>query len=129
MAVDVRPLSLTEVPRRIPVSEVADAESFLRTFFWSPFDFKTGKHRNGILRVARLDDFVDAVKTVDIKALEYGIYAGDIERWISETVGDKQLAREFANIRYLARFGESLRDQVFLVSLSRLEELQVNKAQ
>lgn len=70
-----------------------------------------------------LDEFLQKVKEVDIKSLEFHLFREDFEKWIAQTVGDDKLAGEIKILRGLKATGNTLRDRLYYVVSRRLKEL------
>jgi len=71
---------------------------------------------------SNLAEFCDMTKTVDKKSIVFHFKRRDFEKWIKETLRDKQLAKRVRNIKK-TRSEERLRTQIYKVSKKRLEEL------
>jgi len=59
---------------------------------------------------------------VDIKALEFHISRGDIERWVKDVLGDEELAKKIEEIRKLKLEGD-LRSHILNMIDFRIREL------
>ncbi len=70
-----------------------------------------------------LDEFLQKVKEVDIKSLEFHLFREDFEKWIAQTLGDDKLAGEIKILRGLKATGNTLRDRLYYVVSRRLKEL------
>lgn len=57
-----------------------------------------------------LKEFMEKIRTVDIKSLEFHLYRGDFERWIADVLEDKSLAAEIAQAKSLNYSGPPLRN-------------------
>ena len=66
-----------------------------------------------------LEEFVKITGEVDIKSLEFHLYRGDFERWIAETLGDKELAEEVKALKRQNLVGNDLRDKLSLILSKR----------
>lgn len=60
-------------------------------------------------------------REVDIKSLEFHLYRGDFERWIAETLGDKELAEESKDLKSQNLVGNDLRNKLSLILSKRHE--------
>ena len=69
-----------------------------------------------------LEEFLEKVKEIDIKSLEFHLYRGDFERWIREVLGIKELAEKMDEIQKLNLKGETLRTLIYETSLKFLKE-------
>ncbi len=75
------------------------------------------------ISACNLSDLSKKVKTVDVKALEFHISRGDIERWARDVLGDEELAEKIKWIRQLKLEGEALRNHIFNAIDLRIKEL------
>ena len=70
-----------------------------------------------------LEDFVRKIKEVDIKSMEFHLYREDFEKWVTETLEDKELAQEIKNLQKQNLTGESLRQKLHATVSKRHEQL------
>jgi len=70
-----------------------------------------------------LDEFLQKIKDVDIKSLEFHLFREDFEKWIAQTLGDDRLAGEIKILRGQKVVGNALRDRLYFVVSRRLKEL------
>ena len=69
-----------------------------------------------------LEDFLEKLKTIDIKSLEFHASRCDFESWIMGVFGDEELAGEFGKIRESGLTGESLRNRILQAMDARYSE-------
>lgn len=72
---------------------------------------------------ASLEEFMEKIKEVNTKSLEFHFYRGDFEKWFTEVLQDKDLAEEFRKLYALNLAGEPLRTQLCLTVENRLKQL------
>jgi len=72
---------------------------------------------------ASFEEFLDKIKEIDIKSLEFHLYRGDFEKWIAETLEDKELAEEIMNLRDITPTRDVLRNQLVIIVSRRHEKL------
>jgi len=72
---------------------------------------------------ASLDEFLQRIKDVDIKSLEFHLFREDFEKWISQTLGDSRLAEDIKNVRIQKIVGNTLQDRLYFLISRRLKEL------
>jgi len=72
---------------------------------------------------ASLEEFVRKIKEVDAKSLEFHLYRGDLEKWVEETLEDRELAEKIRSLKSLSPSGSSLRNQLYLIVSKRYEKL------
>jgi len=72
---------------------------------------------------ASLDEFLQKIKEVNIKSLEFHLYREDFEKWVAQTLGDAKLAEEIKSLRNMKVVGNALRDRLYFVVSRRLKEL------
>lgn len=77
---------------------------------------------------ASLDEFLQKIKDVNIKSIEFHVFREDFEKWISQTLGDIKLADEIKGLRNLKIAGNSLRDRLYFTVSRRLKELKTTPA-
>lgn len=70
-----------------------------------------------------LDEFVQKIKDIDIKSLEFHLFREDFEKWIAQTLGDPKLADEIRFLRTQKIVGNALRDRLYFTVSRRLKEL------
>jgi len=74
---------------------------------------------------ASLKEFMEKVNEVNVKSLEFHMYRGDFERWVSEVLQDGELAMDIRRLQKLNLMGEPLRNQLFLTASRRLRRLTI----
>jgi hypothetical protein len=72
---------------------------------------------------ASLEEFLEKVKEVDIKSLDFHLCRGDFEKWIAETLEDKDLAEEILNLRDITPTKDVLRKRLVTIVSKRHEKL------
>jgi len=89
------------------------------------FRFHTGVGLDKFTGVSacNLSDMVVRIKTVEVKALEFHVPRGDIERWIRDVLGDDELAERISQIREQNLRGEDLRNRLSNLIETRCREL------
>jgi len=70
---------------------------------------------------ASLEDFLEKIERVDIKSLEFHLYRDDFEKWLAETIGDKELAEQIQKTARPKPYWEKLGDQPHHVISKRYE--------
>jgi len=70
-----------------------------------------------------LEEFMNKIKEINIKSLEFHLYREDFEKWIAQTLGDAKLADEIKGLRNLKFVGNALRDRLYSVVSRRVREL------
>ena len=72
---------------------------------------------------ASLDEFLQKIKEVNIKSLEFHLYREDFEKWIAQTLGDAKLAEDIKGLRNMKVVGNALRDRLYFLVSRRLKDL------
>lgn len=72
---------------------------------------------------ASLEEFIEKIKEVNVKSLEFHLYRGDFQKWADETLEDRELAEKIKNLQTLKPVGDALRDQLYFMVSRRFEEL------
>lgn len=75
-----------------------------------------------------LEEFLQKIKDVDIKSLEFHLFREDFEKWIAQTLGDDRLSGEIKILRAQKVVGNTLRDRLYFVVSRRLKELKGGSA-
>ena len=70
-----------------------------------------------------LEEFVKKILDIDIKSLEFHLYKGDFEKWITETLEDNILASKVKQLKALKPIGIDLRDRLYLIVSKHFENL------
>ena len=66
---------------------------------------------------ASLEEFLQKIKEIDIKSLEFHLLREDFEKWVASTLGDSRLAEDIKILKMQKVAGNALRDRLyFLVS-------------
>ena len=69
--------------------------------------------------------FVVAIKKAPIQSINYHMERGDFERWLSQVLGDGELAKAVAVLYRQRLAGETLRENLINVVDARLSKLEV----
>ena len=72
---------------------------------------------------ASLKEFVERIDEVNVKSLEFHLYRGDFEKWITETLEDKELAGDIRRLQNISLTGDALRNQLSTVVSKRVKRL------
>ena len=70
-----------------------------------------------------LKEFVEKVKTVQVRSLEFHLGRGDFENWVY-MLGDSELVKSLVRLRGSGLSGERLRAELFRVVQTRVRQLQ-----
>jgi hypothetical protein len=68
-----------------------------------------------------LEDFVDMLRTVDLKSVEFHMERQDFEKWVRIVFGDEELA-QIIHLRSIF-VGENLRKELIAAITGHLDEL------
>jgi hypothetical protein len=68
-----------------------------------------------------LEEFLEKVKEVDSKSLEFHLYRGDFKRWIKDVLGYEELAEKISETQKLDLKGEPLRAHIYNIVSNFLE--------
>ena len=72
---------------------------------------------------ASLEEFMNKVREINIKSLEFHLYREDFEKWVAQTLGDTRLADDIKGVRNLKFVGNALRERLHSVVSKRVKEL------
>ncbi len=70
-----------------------------------------------------LKEFMEKINEVNVKSLEFHLYRGDFEKWISEVLQDEELAVEVRKLQKFNLTGDALRNQIYVILSRRLKRL------
>lgn len=70
-----------------------------------------------------LEDFLRKIKEVYAKSIEFHLYREDFEKWVTETLEDKELAQEIQKLRKQKLTGEFLREKLHAIVSKRHAQL------
>jgi alpha-amylase len=70
-----------------------------------------------------LKGFIKAVKTVEVKAVEFHNRRGDFERWAQHSLRDESLSRQLKEIRASKQKGETLKKAIITAAEKRFRKL------
>jgi len=103
------PSSVARILRKLPRENAF--------YFFTSIGNYTGEN------AASLEEFVDKVREVNVKSLEFHFYRGDFEKWVAEVLEDGELAEEIKNLKNLKPVADALRSQFYLLVSRRFEKL------
>jgi hypothetical protein len=72
---------------------------------------------------ASLEEFAKKILRINVKSIEFHLYRGDFEKWITETLEDNTLAGKIKNLKDLKPIGIDLRDRLYLIVSKHCENL------
>ncbi len=104
---------MTVSPSKI-IRSVPRAEAF---YFFTSIGNYTGQCASS------LAEFVQKIKDIDAKSLEFHLYREDFEKWIIQTLGDNKLAEEIRILKGQKVTGNALRDHLYFIVSRRLKDL------
>jgi hypothetical protein len=90
--------------------------------FDNGFHFKT---ENGLytgLTATSMMDFVEKLRVVDINSILFHYPRGDFQKWVEDTLGDKELSNRLCFVK-TGLSGESLRKKLLKITQKRTNEL------
>jgi hypothetical protein len=70
-----------------------------------------------------LKGFIKALKTIDVKAVEFHVRRGDFKDWAEHSLQDETLSRQLEKIRDSKRKGEALRTAIINAAKKRFKKL------
>lgn len=72
---------------------------------------------------ASLKEFVEKIRDVNLKSLEFHLYRGDFEKWIAEVLQDEELALELKKLQKFNLTGDAMRKELYAAVSNRLKQL------
>jgi hypothetical protein len=70
-----------------------------------------------------LKEFMEKINQVNMKSLEFHLYRGDFEKWITEVLDDKKLAEDVGKLQKTNPLGDHLRNQLHTIVSKRYQQL------
>jgi hypothetical protein len=70
-----------------------------------------------------LKEFMEKINQVNVKSLEFHLYRGDFEKWITEVLEDKKLAEDVGKLQKTNLLGDQLRNQLHVIVSKRYQQL------
>ena len=99
------------------------ASNILQTFpLEKAFHFHYSLNQYSGIHAVSLNEFVDKIRTVDLKSIEFHVPRKDFELWI-RSLGAIELAKRMEHIRMKKLSRENLRTEIYQTVNSRCEEL------
>jgi hypothetical protein len=72
---------------------------------------------------ASLKEFMEKINEVNMKSLEFHLYRGDFEKWITEVLEDRRLAEDIGRLQKTNPLGDNLRNQLYTIISRRYYQL------
>lgn len=85
------------------------------------FRFSTEKGNTGITAIS-LSDFNAKLETIDVNSVLFHYPRGDFQKWINDTLGDKDLANRMCFVQ-TGLSGEHIRKHLLRITQKRITEL------
>lgn len=70
-----------------------------------------------------MEDFLEKIEHVDIKSIEFHFHRGDFEKWVAETIGDKEVGEEIKDLKGQNLVDDDLRSKLSSILSKRHERL------
>jgi len=68
-----------------------------------------------------IEDFLKKIEHIDIKSIEFHCNRGDFQKWVAETIADKELVEQIKKLQDKNLTGEKLRNQLHLLLRESIE--------
>ncbi|MEM3629720.1 MAG: DUF5752 family protein [Candidatus Bathyarchaeia archaeon] len=75
------------------------------------------------ISASSLKEFMEKINEVNVKSLEFHLQRRDFEKWIAETLEDKELANEIESLRIQNYTGNLLKERLYNVLAKHYEKL------
>jgi hypothetical protein len=72
---------------------------------------------------ASLKEFIEKINQVNVKSLEFHLYRGDFEKWITEVLEDRKLAEDVGKLQKTNLLADHLRNQLHAIVSKRYQQL------
>lgn len=79
--------------------------------------------------VCSLSDLYEKLKTIDVRALEFHVPRGDVEKWVRDVLLDDDLGQRICQVKQQNLRGNQLRNQMLSVINLRIRELTTVKSE
>ena len=70
-----------------------------------------------------IEEFAKKLLEINVKSIEFHLYRGDFEKWMTETLEDIKLAGKVKQLKELKPIGIDLRDRLYLIVSQHCEDL------
>ncbi len=81
----------------------------------APFHFYVDIGDYTGISAASYEDFLTSIKQVKAKSLSFHVKRGDFEKWVSNVLKDKRLAKEIRKIKNQKLRGQALRNRLYRI--------------
>jgi len=99
----------TDTPSRI-LASLPREKAF---YFFTSIGNYTG------VSASSLKEFMEKIRDVSAKSLEFHMERGDFEKWMNEVLQDSELANELRKLQMSNMSGDDLRNQLYVAVLRR----------
>jgi len=70
-----------------------------------------------------LKEFMERINEVNVKSLEFHLYRGDFEKWLTDVLEDPELVGEIKKVQRFNLTGDALRNQLYVTVSRRYKRL------
>ncbi len=81
----------------------------------APFHFYVDIGDYTGISAASYEDFLTSIKKVKAKSLSFHVKRGDFEKWVSNVLKDRKLAKEIGKIKNQKLRGQALRNRLYRI--------------
>ena len=85
----------------------------------APFHFYVDIDDYTGISAGSYEDFLTSIKQVKTKSLSFHVKRGDFEKWVSNVLKDKKLAKEIRKIKNQKLRGQALRNRLYRIMSKR----------
>lgn len=89
----------------------------------APFYFYIDIGKYAGMSASSYEEFLTCIKKIDTKSLSFHLKRGDFEKWVSNILNDKELAKKIEKIKNQKLWGQALRNRLYHAVSERQEEL------
>jgi len=89
----------------------------------APFYFYADIGNYTGIRASSYEEFLACIRRIETKSLNFHLKRGDFEKWVSDSLNDKELAKKIGKIRNQKLWGQALRNRLYHTVSSRYKEL------
>lgn len=89
----------------------------------APFHFYVGIGNYTGISAASYKDFLTSIKQVKTESLSFHVERGDFQKWVSDILKDKKLAKEIGKLKGQKLRGQALRNRLYSIVSKQHNEL------
>jgi len=101
--------NISKIPRTLPREKAF--------YFFTSIGNYTGESASS------LKEFMEKINQVNVKSLEFHLYRGDFEKWITEVLENRRLAEDIVKLQKTNPLGDQLRNQLHAIVSKHYQQM------